>query len=238
LTEETAAIFDLDGTLITFTFDVMGTRRAILKEVEGRGFDVSGLELSTPTQHILDTARLQADARGRPDDYLSLRAAAYSILDGFELKGSRDAMIFPGTVEALKALRARSVRLAVLTNSGRRASDAVLKRTGLAPLFEFVFTRDETSAMKPSPRGLLEAMATLGTSAASTYYVGDGLFDVAAAHLAGVRSIGVATGNYTRERLRNEGADFVVGSLSELPALLASFRPSRHSTGGAEGQNR
>jgi len=48
-------------------------------------------------------------------------------------------------------------------------------------------------------------------------YVGDGLYDVMAATRAGLKVISVATGNYTVESLKSQGASVVVRSLSELP---------------------
>ena len=59
-----AAVFDIDGTLVTFTFDVRGTRKALLDEVQRRRMDTSGLDLTTPTQKILDHA-VEEIASGR-----------------------------------------------------------------------------------------------------------------------------------------------------------------------------
>ena len=51
-------------------------------------------------------------------------------------------------------------------------------------------------------------------------YVGDSVIDVPAAKGAGVRIASVTTGRYTAERLREEGTDYVLGSLSELFDLV------------------
>jgi phosphoglycolate phosphatase-like HAD superfamily hydrolase len=47
-------------------------------------------------------------------------------------------------------------------------------------------------------------------------YLGDTIFDIKAAKLAGVPSVGVATGYHIRERLEAEQPTLVVGSLTEL----------------------
>jgi phosphoglycolate phosphatase-like HAD superfamily hydrolase len=54
--------------------------------------------------------------------------------------------------------------------------------------------------------------------AADTVLVGDTPKDVAGAHAAGIRSIGVTTGRYGAEEL--SGADEVIAGLAELPAAL------------------
>ncbi|HEV2227079.1 MAG TPA: HAD family hydrolase [Nitrososphaerales archaeon] len=208
-------IFDIDGTLVTFRFDVQGTRKALLGELTARGFETAGLGLVTPTQQIIDAARSQAPS-GKPEAFEELRLRIYDILDEFELESVESAIVFPGTRECLDSLRAKGVRMAVVTNSGRKAALKALGRAGLLDFFEFVLTRDDTETMKPRPEGLLKATSMLGLPADSVYYVGDSPYDIAAAKNAGIKVVSVATGNYSIEHLRDEGADRVISSITEL----------------------
>ena len=213
-----AAIFDLDGTLVTFDLDIREWRRVLLDLLGWRGFDTKGLDLNTPTQEILDFAKDRAAQE--PGRYDELRREAFMTLDSLELRGVASATLFPGTVEALWDLKSRGVRLCVLTNSGRAAANQSLTKWSLAGFFEFVLTRDDTETMKPRPEGLMKAVKMLGLSPQEAYYIGDSRYDIMAAKQAGVKAVSVATGNYTAERLRNEGADFVITTLSELPGIL------------------
>ena len=212
-----AAILDVDGTLVTFKFDVRGTRKALIEELGARGTDVAGLDLGTPTQGILDAAK--ARMKG-PSDYLDYRRKVFEILDEFELEGARTTVPFPGVRAALLDLKSKGVRLAVLTNSGRKSAAVALGRAGLEGLFEFVLTREDTDAMKPSPEGLMKAARLFSMPSDRIYYVGDSPFDIMAAKKAGMKIVSVATGNYSADRLRSEGADFVIGSISELGPVL------------------
>lgn len=214
-----AAVFDMDGTLITFKFDVRGSRTAIFEELARRGYDTGRLDMFSPTQKILDWVRAQGDKAG-DGSYKAVRSAIFSILDRFETQSVKDTAPFPRVRESLEALRDRGVRLAVLTNSGRRAAAEALGRPGLTDLFEFVLTRDDTEAMKPRPEGLELAVARLGLPNDSVFYVGDSVLDIRAAREAGIRLISVATGNYPRDRLIGEGSEVVISSLSELPGAL------------------
>ena len=214
-----AAIFDVDGTLVTFRFDVRGTRQALIAELSRRGYDPSGLDLTTPTQKILDAAHAQTPKEDE-ERYEELRKAAFELLDRFEVESSSTTAPIPGAKAALEQLKSRGVRIAVLTNSGRKAAFESLRRAGLLDLFEFVLTRDETIVMKPSPGGLAMAASRLGQGADAVYYVGDSPYDIAAARGAGVKVVSVASGNYSVERLRSEGADFAVASITEVPAVL------------------
>jgi phosphoglycolate phosphatase-like HAD superfamily hydrolase len=211
-----AAIFDIDGTLVTSSFDAQGTRKALIAELSSRGADVAGLGGGTPTQGILDAARAKLGG----DGYKDYRKKVFSMLDGFELAGMAGSVPLPGVRETLVGLKSMGVRLAVLTNSGRLSAKETLGKASVTSLFEFVLTREDTRAMKPSPEGLIEAVSILAMPSGEVYYVGDSPFDVIAARGAGVKMVSVATGNYSSERLKEEGADFVIASLSQLPEVL------------------
>jgi HAD superfamily hydrolase (TIGR01509 family) len=213
-----AVIFDLDGTLVTFNLDIREWRKVLLDLMKSRGFETEGLDVATPTQHILDHAEEQAS--GDRQGFEDLRRDAYLILDSMELEGVVSASVFPGTVAVLRTLKSKGVRLCVLTNSGRAAADRSLTRWGLLGFFEFVLTRNETETMKPRPEGLTKAVALLGVPPEQLWYVGDSTLDIVAAKRAKLRVVSVATGNYTAERLRSEGADVVISSLDELPRAL------------------
>lgn len=209
-------IFDIDGTLVTFRFDIKGARSALLAEVSRMGFGTSELTSSSPTQKIIDTVRSQIQSGRVGGDYASIRGRLYEILDKFEEESSRDATLFPDTLETLRRLRARSVRLVVLTNSGRRSALQLLRKYSLLEFFDFVLTREDVDAMKPNPEGIQKAVSMLSLPKEEVCYVGDSPYDVVAAKRAGLKVISVATGNYDRERLKLEGADVVIESIGKL----------------------
>ena len=210
-----AVLFDVDGTLVTFKFDAMGARAALIREVADAGFDPTGMDTSMPTTRILDAASALAGPR-----FGELRARLYEVLDRFEEESSRDAVVLEGVRETLDLLKARSVRLGVYTNSGRKAAFAVLERGSLLPYFELVQTREDVEVMKPHPSGILRALARFSLPREDLCYVGDAPLDIAAARAAGVKVVSVATGVHTPDRLREEGAETVIMSLAGLPSAL------------------
>jgi len=209
--------------LVTFTFDIVGTRSALIGELLSRGYSTSNLTTMTLTQAILDSAKEQIDSGRVKDDYQTLRSRVFSMLDKFELDSAREAKPIRGTLKTLEALRLSSIRLGALTNSGRAGATRVLKKSGLMNVFELILTRDDVPAMKPKPDGILRALDLLSLSKDELLFVGDSVLDIQAADAAGVRVASVATGNYSRERLGAEGADLIMSSISELPALLRTL---------------
>ena len=212
-------MFDVDGTLVSFRFDVVGTRRAIYAELVKAGFTTAGLADTAPTQLILDTVREQAEAGKGHVGYDIIRKSIYSLLDGFEETSGEGAVALPGVREALVELK-RSTLLGVVTNSGRKAATSVLHRNELLEFFDLVLTRDDVPAMKPSPEGILKALSRLSIPKKDSLYVGDSIYDVLAAREAGVPIISVLSGNYDRGRLSAERPDFVVDSLREVVRIV------------------
>ncbi len=213
-------IFDVDGTLVTFTFDIKGAKTAMITELISMGLDTTGLSVSSSMLEILEAARSQAEGRGMGHDFRVVKKQLYSILDSSEMETGAAAEVIPRIRETLEYLRSKSVRLAVVTNSGRRPALERLTRSGLLDLFDFVLTRDDVETMKPSPAGVEKAVALLSLPKGDVYYVGDSLMDIQAAKRAGLKVISVATGNYTMERLKDEGSDCVLETLAELPGFL------------------
>lgn len=211
-----AFLFDIDGTLVDFRFDVAGTRKEMIREIERLGFDVSGLTLTTPTHDIIESVREQVSSGTVRADFGIVRRRLYDILDGFEERTSLLVSPLPGVVETLEYLKAAGARLAVLTNSGRKSASSVLGRTGLSRFFEFVLTRDDVEEMKPSGAGIQVALSLFSLQPGEVCYVGDSVYDIAAAREAGVACVSVATGSHREERLLEAGAQLVIRSLPEL----------------------
>ncbi len=215
-----AVIFDVDGTLVTFNFDVVGSRAAMIAELAVRGYDTSSLTTTTPTQQILDAAKEQADSLRLGDDRQDLRTKLFSILDNFEMDSATVALPLEGTIQTLETLRRSLIRLGALTNSGRTGAKAVLQKAGLLSFFEFVLTREDVPAMKPAPDGILRAVALLNLPKDELLCVGDSVYDIRAARAAGVRIASVATGSYSASRLAAEAPDFLMKSIADLLKIL------------------
>jgi phosphoglycolate phosphatase-like HAD superfamily hydrolase len=75
---------------------------------------------------------------------------------------------------------------------------------------------------KPAPDLLLAGARQLGVVPAGVWYVGDARWDMLAAVSAGMVPVGVLTGATSAEDLREAGAALVVGTLGELPRMLAA----------------
>ena len=139
----------------------------------------------------------------------------------------RHSQVYPGVVQALQALRAQGLRLACLTNKPTAFALPLLAQKGLQGLFDHVFGGDAFARKKPDPLPLLETCKALGTLPARTLMVGDSSNDAAAARAAGCPVVLVSYGYNHGQAVSDAGADAVIDSLAELPALLPGLLLAR-----------
>ena len=109
------------------------------------------------------------------------------VYDGFYQQrcGTR-SHLYPQVRETLQALRARGVKLAVVTNKESRYTQVVMAVHQIEPLFDAVVSGDTFAAKKPDPAGVLHCLAKFGIHQDRALFVGDSSIDAATARNAGV----------------------------------------------------
>jgi HAD superfamily hydrolase (TIGR01509 family) len=95
---------------------------------------------------------------------------------------------YDDTLPVLRALRARGLRLGLVSNVGLDVRE-VLARAGLAPLFDAVVLSFEAGAVKPQASIFERALQALGVPAERALMVGDSPRDDAGAAHLGVRTL-------------------------------------------------
>ena len=119
-----------------------------------------------------------------PDDL------AVRIADRFTSFREESIYVFPGAHEAIDALRARGIKLALVTNGAALMQRAKVERFALTDRFDHIQIEGEHGFGKPEERAYLHAMETLGVTAADTWMVGDNLeWEVVAPQRLGIYSI-------------------------------------------------
>jgi putative hydrolase of the HAD superfamily len=83
--------------------------------------------------------------------------------------------VFPGAHEAIDALKAHGVKLALVTNGAAETQRAKVERFALTHRFDHIQIEGEHGFGKPDERAYLHAMQALGVTAPETWMVGDNL---------------------------------------------------------------
>jgi putative hydrolase of the HAD superfamily len=141
---------------------------------------------------------------------------------------------FPGAIEAIRGLRSRGLRLALLTNGAAEAQRAKIERWQLAGHFDCIAVEGELGFGKPDARVYRHALEQLAIEPRDAWMVGDNLeWDVAAPQRLGISGVWVdvrGTGLPAGAPVKPAG---VIRALAELPALLdaATTSPAPRASG-------
>jgi phosphoglycolate phosphatase len=209
----TAAIVDLDGTMVDTVGDFDAALRLALADLGwppvSRAFIAR--TVGKGSEHLL--TRTLAEV-GAPAD---LYAAAWDRYQHhYLLVNGQHSEVFPGVVEGLQAMRAAGLRLACLTNKPGSFAKPLLAQKGLAGYFDHVFGGDAFAHKKPHPLPLLKACEALGSAPSRTLMVGDSSNDAQAARAAGCPVVLMSYGYNHGEPVSAAGADAVLDRLDAL----------------------
>jgi len=127
--------------------------------------------------------------------------------------------VFPEVPDALRLLRARGLRLAVVSNFDARLVP-VLAGLGLISLVDLVVHSSAEAVAKPHPGIFRRALTSLGAPAQAALHAGDGLLaDVEGARRAGMHA--VLVDRSTEHPIPPAGV-IRIATLAELPAVVSS----------------
>jgi HAD superfamily hydrolase (TIGR01509 family) len=204
-----AVCFDLDGTLL----DSLAAHHAVYRRV------FADLGLALPDDAYA--------ARYSPNWYLfyermGLPRERWAEADALWLRYYAEEAPVPraGAPEALRSVRARGLRLGLVTSGDRSRVERDLARAGWTATFDAVVCGGDVDERKPLPGPLRHALALLEVPPREALYVGDTVEDVAMGRAAGARTAAVLGGFGDRAALAAASPDHLLGSLEELAALL------------------
>ena len=125
------------------------------------------------------------------DGYPALPAAlAQDMVGRYATYRDEQMYLFSGAHDLVDTLRARGVKLALVTNGTGPAQRAKIDRFELAHRFDHIQIEGEHGFGKPEERAYLHAMSTLGVAPHETWMVGDHLeWEIAAPQRLGIFAI-------------------------------------------------
>ena len=219
----TAAIVDLDGTMVDTLGDFDAALNATLRELALPRIEAAAIApmVGQGTEHLLRSVLAHV---GAPPDLYGAAWQAYH-RHYREING-RHSTVYAGVPEGLQALQRAGLRLACLTNKPTGFAEQLLDMKGLRPFFSFVFGGDAFERKKPDPLPLRKTCEALGSKPADTLVIGDSSNDARAARAAGCPVLLVTYGYNHGEPVRGVDADGFLESLAALPAWLRPAGPA------------
>jgi phosphoglycolate phosphatase len=235
-------LFDIDGTLITSRSeaDDGGSRDGVgmVSMIEagrtlyGPAFNLDGIEIAGRLDCLI--WRDAAQRHGVVDaeaEHCRFRAEYGRVLQS-RLAGGASVRLLPGAGELVHTLaRIEAVTLGLLTGNYPETGRMKLEAAGLdVSVFAVGAWGCDGRSRRDLPPVAMHAHRERSQSELEpqrVVIIGDTPHDIDCARAHGCRSIGVATGSYSVDTLRESGADLVVERLDQTAALTGWILQAR-----------
>ena len=200
---EPVYLFDLDGTLVDSVYQhVLAWKEAL----DGEGIELSvwrihrkiGMSGGLFTNQLLRETGLEISEE-------LVNRLRLSHAEAYQRYGERVRPL-PGAPELLAWLTEARIPWAIATSGRTETAAANIAALGVDPDRIPVVTRDQVKYAKPDPDLFITAAERLGVAIGTAIVVGDSIWDMLAARRCGALGVGLLSGGYGREELRDAGA--------------------------------
>jgi phosphoglycolate phosphatase-like HAD superfamily hydrolase len=212
-------LFDIDGTLVTTGGAGAVAWRRAFEELHGIPADIGKFTDAGMTDPDVGAKTFEA-VIGRPPTSHELALIVQRRLEHLPeaVAESEGYKVLPGVPERLKELSRAGHLLGLITGNGDGAAFIKLARGDLMRWFTFgAYASAGVDRADIVRRAVERGEAMLGADVpnAEIYVIGDTPLDVEAAHAVGCTAVGVATGHYDVDALREAGADHVIATMED-----------------------
>ena len=208
----TAAIFDFEGTLVDFQWQLEPAEDELRAAFAELGF---GGEAFTRGNYAT-MWNAAADQLARQGRMAELRRALCPIYDRWDLDALTRWAPRPGAAELLCRLVTDGLRVGMVSNVGRNALARALNRFDFGRWLSPVVTRDEVTYMKPGAEGVLRVLSEWQTAPGDVLFIGDSRADVFGARAAGMAVAIIRGGECEESDFAEAPPDHMISQLSEL----------------------
>jgi len=211
-----AVIFDLDGTLVDTLEDLADAVNRVLRD---RGLPTHDYDAY---RYMIGGGMRQLMAAALPDEphtEATVASCLEQMLAHYREHCLDKTRPYQGVGALVDGLRARGLRLSVLSNKADDLARRVVAALFDPAAFDVVVGARPDVPLKPDPAGALLMAARLGVPAGRIACLGDSGTDMLTATRAGMIPLGAAWGFRTEAELRESGALLVLSQPGELLAL-------------------
>ncbi|WP_075619847.1 pyrophosphatase PpaX [Paenisporosarcina indica] len=210
----TTLLFDFDGTLLDTNELIIQTFLSVLgKRYPGRFTREDALHFIGPSlKQTFDSI----DETLTEELILEYRAFNMEMHDQM-------AVEFDGVTETLRILKARGIKMAIVSTKRQDVIQQGLKLMGIEGIFEIVIALDDVTNPKPDPEPILLALKRLGSSKEESLMIGDNSHDIEGGQNAGVRTAGVAWSAKGETFLATFNPDYMLQHVSELLEIVDGY---------------
>lgn len=207
-----ALLTDLDGTLVhsqdcicdalVCAFRYVKTRVPDKKEI----MDMFGL----PVEQMLTTLTdVEVSERERIEAFIEEYKRQYPIY-------MAHASLIDGAYETLKIVYERKKPICLITSERKQNVEYILKQLGILSMISCIVSRDDVNCFKPDPEPIMKGAKKCQVLERECLYIGESPFDIEAGVKAGVFTVAVASGSWSKESLLVCKPNLFVKDISEI----------------------
>jgi putative hydrolase of the HAD superfamily len=172
------------------------------------------LKLAEARQEVVKGGFAALDAAGQPALPVDL---AIRLADRFTAYREEQMFVFPGAHDAIDALKAHGVKLALVTNGAADIQRAKVERFALTHRFDHIQIEGEHGFGKPDERAYRHAMQALGVTPPETWMIGDNLeWEIEVPQRLGIYAIWIDAHSEGLPAESTVKPDRIIRSLTEL----------------------
>lgn len=211
LTMYKALFFDLDGTLVDSSADIMNALNYSVRE-HGLGpftiqetIDLIGEGISRLIEKVTP-GLLPVERNAVLEKFLSFYSE--HLVD--------NTAPYPHVEDTLRILK--DFKKAVISNKRESFSRQILDKLGLIKYFDDVVGSDTFREKKPSPLPVVQLMNKYRIPFSDALFIGDSSIDIETGKNAGIKTVAVTYGYRSVQTLQN--ADFLINTIKDIIHLL------------------
>lgn len=213
-------VFDLDGTLADTSGDLLAAANSCFRDL-GHGDLLTKADTLTAFHGGRAMLRLGFDRMGQANE-AEVERQYPRLLEAYAQAIAVETQLYPGAVEAIKALTQAGYRVSICTNKPEGLAEVLTRELGIRDLFGALVGADTLPTRKPHPAPYLEAVARVGGAVSQSLLIGDTIIDRDTARAVGVPIVLVSFGP-EGEAVSRLSPDALLHHYQDLPALVAQL---------------
>ncbi|MDD3181989.1 MAG: HAD family hydrolase [Alphaproteobacteria bacterium] len=214
-----AVIFDWNGTLLA------DTKRAV--EATNAATALFGLPPTTvkgyQKAYVMPLKKMYVGLGCKEQDLEQRLDEVFATWGAYYEEGACSLRLRRGARKLLAELKARGNRAAILSNHTVKIITSHVERLGLQPYFDKILANgchELADIMHKADKGSRLKAFTEKHDIRKALVVGDSPEEIKIAHHYGFLGVGIAGGYCAAERILAAKPDFMITSLSEMPAIV------------------
>lgn len=225
-------ILDLDGTLVNSTEITDTIQAEVMKKFDIEISEERERELEEMAESMFQenystwlALKIMIKLMKEVGMSFSQRIKALILAGKMYKKKVNNITLFPGVEELIGFFEKNSYKYAIVTSSSRKMVERYAENFPefYKKLAEKIITKDDVEHLKPDPESIDKATAIMDIPPNRIAVVGDTKYDILFGKSMNLVTIGVLSGMYSEEILRNYEPDFIFSSVSEIPANIENI---------------